>query len=376
MEKESGTMPNLKTGTNGRGPWRCILWAVLLAVLTGLPVQTHRVWADGAENRYAALESYIPAAMKQSRVPGLALAIFDGQGIVYSKGFGVKKAGAADPVGEDTIFQAASLSKTVTAYAAMILVERGQLGLDEPLGHYLKKPYLPNPRDAERITLRMVLNHTSGMSNDSDGKDRKVYFTPGTRFSYSGAGFRYLQQVLEEVTGSGFAEWVEREVFKPLGMNLSSFAFQEERLALMAYGHEAGVAFPIARKAVNAAYSLLTTPSDLARFYAEVCRPTLLKPETVAMMLTPAVQWRKDIYWGLGFGILKSPDAAFFWHWGNTYYYTNMMIAGKDSGTGAVIMTNGNTGMRLAERLAIKVANEYLLETGAALNPETFDFIR
>jgi CubicO group peptidase (beta-lactamase class C family) len=330
---------------------------------------------DDEDETYTALESYITAKMEKHQVPGLSMVIFKDQKIVYSKGFGVKNATTGEPVDEDTIFQAASFSKTLTAYAAMILVERGKLSLDEPLNQYLKHPYLPEQKYADQITLRMILTHTSGMSNDSDGNDRKVYFTPGGLFSYSGAGFRYLQQVIEDVTGLPFAEFMDREIIKPLAMESSSFAFKKKMLPLMACGHEAGKVLPIAKKDVNAAYSLLTTPTDMAKFNMEICHPTLLKPKTVAQMLNPTVKWQKDIYWGLGFGILKSPDADLFWHWGSLYYYCNMMITDKDSKTGVIIMTNGNTGMRLAERLAIKIMNEYLLEPGKDLDRNTFDFI-
>ncbi len=353
---------------------RFSLVMLVVAISAGLqpaPV----VLADDEPKDFTALEPYINAEMKKSRVPGLSLVIFNEREILYSKGFGVKSAATGEPVGEDTVFQAASFSKTLTAYAAMILVERGQLSLNDPLDKYLKKPYLPDTKYAQQITLRMILNHTSGLSNDSDGRDRKVYFAPGAHFSYSGAGFRYLQQVMEDVTGLPFAELMDREIIKPLAMNSSSYVFKEEWLSAMATGHEAGKAFPIARKAVNAAYSLLTTPGDMARFNQEVCHPTLLKPETVGQMLTPTVQWRGAIYWGLGFGILKSSAEDFFWHWGNLYYYTSIMLTGKESKTGVIIMTNANTGMRLAERLAIKIVNDYFLDPDKGLNPTTFDFI-
>lgn len=373
-------MPHIKKRFILKNPFRLILIILFLTglislkpLLVNLNIGHEQDVQD--QNPFGALESYIPAQMEQHRVPGLSLAIFQDQNIMFNKGFGVKNAASGEPVDEDTIFQAASFSKTLTAYAAMILVERGLLSLDEPLDKYLARSYLPDAEDAQRITLRMVLNHTSGLSNDSDGNDRKVYFTPGAYFSYSGAGFRYLQHVIEKVTELPFASFVDREIMKPLGMKSSSFVFKDEMLPLLATGHEAGKAFPISKKDVNAAYSLLSNPTDMARFNMEICHPTLLKPETVAQMLHASVKWQNDIYWGLGLGILKSPGEDFFWHWGNNYYYTSIMITGKESKAGVVIMTNGNTGMRLAERLAIKIINEYFLDKKDSLAPETFDFI-
>ncbi len=332
---------------------------------------------DGDKTDYTALESYISSKMKQNQVPGLSMTIFKGEKTLYTKGFGVKSAVTGELVNEDTIFQGASFSKTLTAYAALMLVEKGKLSLDEPLQKYLKREYLPNPKNASQITLRMVLNHTSGLSNDSDGNDRRVFFRPGSYFSYSGAGFRYLQQAMEDVTGLPFAEFMDQELISPLAMNSSSFVFRDAFASRMASGHEAGRVFQKPKMEPNAAYSLLTTPGDMARFNQEICNPKLLKPDTVAQMLRPMVKWKKNVYWGLGFGILKSANEDFFWHWGNNYNFNGIMITGKDSKAGVIIMTNGNTGMRLAGRLAVKVVNDYFRKLGQSqdLDPYTFDFL-
>ncbi len=356
-----------------RKPFRLFLVLLILGLFCLTPVIVS-LFAD-EQTDYSTLDSYIITEMKQHRVPGLSLVIFKNQKTIYSKSYGVKSSQSGEPVDATTIFQGASLSKTLTAYAALILVERGTLSLDEPLHQYLKRPYLPRQRYDYRITLRMVLNHTSGLSNESDGKDRQIYFRPGALFSYSGAGFRYLQQVIEDVTETSFEEFMDREIIKPLGMESSSFIFKDELAPFMANGHEAGKTFPFSKIKANAAYSLLTTPGDMAKFNQEICRPTLLKAETVAQMLTPVSKWKKDIYWGLGIGILKTPAEDFFWHWGNNYYYCSLMLTGKDSKYGAVIMTNGNTGMWLAGHLAVKIMNEYCLGPENELNPDTFDFV-
>jgi CubicO group peptidase (beta-lactamase class C family) len=324
---------------------------------------------------YSVLEPYINAEMKRNNVPGLSVAIFNDNGIEYTQGFGVKNTNTGEPVDESTIFEAASFSKTLTAYAALILVEKGMLSLDEPLNKYLKEVYIPNRKYADLITLRTVLNHTSGLSNASDGDDRKVYFTPGSYFSYSGAGFRYLQEVIEDITGLPFEKFIEQTILKPLAMDSSSFVLKKAMAPLLANGHEAGISTPITKMDVNAAYSLLSTPTDMAKFNMEICHPTLLKPETINRMLSPMVKWQKNIYWGLGIGILQHSGEDFFWHWGNNYYYCSIMITGKDSKQGVVIMTNGNTGMKLAQRLAVKIINEYVLGDDKQIDVQTFDFL-
>lgn len=357
-----------------RKPSRLFLMLLFLGSFCLTPALVS-LFAVEEEADYTALDSYITTEMKQHKVPGLGLVIFRDQKILYSKTYGVKSSQSGELVDESTIFQGASFSKTLTAYAAMILVERDMLSLDTPISQFLKNTYLPSQRYADQITLRMILNHNSGLSNESDGKDRRIYFKPGTLFSYSGAGFRYLQQVIEDVTEMPFDEFMDREIIKPLGMKSSSFVFKDELAPFMANGHEAGKTFPLSKMKANAAYSLLTTPVDMARFNQEICRPTLLQRETVAEMLVPASKWKNNVYWGLGLGILRTPTEDFFWHWGNNYYYCSLMITGKDSKYGLVVMTNGNTGMWLAGHLAVKIMNEYHLGPENELSPDTFNFV-
>jgi Beta-lactamase class C and other penicillin binding proteins len=367
--------------------WNRSLYLCLIILLLLFPVGAAYIEpaaaaippASGDMPDYSALEPYIDSAMKKNKVPGLSLAIFNDNTIEYSRGFGVKNAATSEPVDDDTIFEAASFSKTLTAYAALMLVEKGQLSLDASLNRYLKKEYIPDRKSADRITLRMVLTHTSGLSNASDGNDRKVYFTPGSYFSYSGAGFRYLQQVIEDVTGLPFDEFMDQAILKPLDMKSSSFVFKDQLAPYMANGHENGVSRPIAKMNANAAYSLLSTPTDMAKFNMEICHPTLLKPETVNQMLSPMVKWQKNIYWGLGMGLLKHPSENYFWHWGNNYYYCSIMITGRNSKRGLVIMTNGDTGMALAQNLALKIINDYFLDDSQdnpqKIDQRTFDFL-
>ena len=144
---------------------------------------------------------------------------------------------------------------------------------------------------------------------------------------------------------------------------------------LLANGHDVNYTAPITKMDVNAAYSLLSTPTDMAKFNMEICHPSLLKPETVKLMLSPVVKWQDNIYWGLGMGILEHPGEDFFWHWGNNYYYCSIMITGKKSQQGIVIMTNGSTGMKVAQSLAIKFMNEYVIADEPKIDARTFDFL-
>src|SRR6185369_13452840 len=136
-----------------------------------------------SQNQITGLEKTIPQLMKKGDVPGLSIALIRNHRIVWSRGFGVKNAATKEPVDEGTVFEAASLSKPLFAYAVLQLVDQGKFDLDRPLSNYLPGPYLPDER-VNLITARMVLDHTTGFQNEvTPGRPLKIYFTPGEKFS-------------------------------------------------------------------------------------------------------------------------------------------------------------------------------------------------
>src|SRR5215203_5417573 len=165
------------------------------------------------------LERTISRLMMEGEVPGLQIGLVRGGKVDWIKSFGVKNAETGGAVTDETIFEAASLSKPVFAYAVMKLVEAGRLDLDKPLQSYLSEPYLPGDDRINKITARMALDHTTGFQNESrPGQPLKINFAPGERFSYSGEGLLFLQRVVEKITGEKFDVFMRRTVFEPLGM--------------------------------------------------------------------------------------------------------------------------------------------------------------
>src|SRR5688572_20487751 len=141
--------------------------------------------------------SLIDAAL----VPGASIALVREGEIEHITAFGVRNADARQPVSAETVFQAASLSKPVFAHAVLQLVDAGMLQLDEPLSRFVP-PLAPDDPACLRITARHVLSHTTGLPNwRRDEYPLRTYFPPGSRFSYSGEAFVYLQSVIEGLTG-------------------------------------------------------------------------------------------------------------------------------------------------------------------------------
>jgi len=175
--------------------------------------------------------------MRRAGVPGVAVTLIRDYRVVWTAGFGVANQITGAPVTPATAFEAASNSKVVTAYAALRLVDQGRLSLDEPIAAYLADPWLPPARHADRITLRHLASHSSGLSDNLFPLDKSIAFQPGTDFLYSGVGALYMQEAIEQVTGQSLEDATRELVFQPLEMLSSSFVNTSDILRRMANGH-------------------------------------------------------------------------------------------------------------------------------------------
>jgi CubicO group peptidase (beta-lactamase class C family) len=302
----------------------------------------------------------IEKLLKDRRVPGLSFAVIRDGKIVETEALGVRDTLTAAPVDGNTIFEAASLSKPVFAYAVLQLVDAGQLSLDTPLSTYVPNYVKHDPR-AALLTVRNVLSQSSGLPNwRSDATPLKTYFPPGERFSYSGEGFVWLQRVVEKITGQSLNEVVTRLVFDPLEMKQSSYIWRADYEADFAGPHDAqstpGKKWRPAKP--TSASSLHTTAADYARFVQAVLSGARLNPGTAKQWLDPQVRLRQHciechatdaqdadqhVAWGLGWGL--EPDAGFFFHWGNNNGFKAFVIGSLTDQSAVVVFTNGDNGM-------------------------------
>lgn len=336
-----------------------------------------------------------PRLMRLGSVPGLSVAVID-RGGVSAHGYGVRSAEAGGSVDADTIFEAASLSKTIFAYCVMQLVAAGKLELDRPLGSYVP---LPNPDDerARAITIRHALSHSSGWPNWRTQREPKLVsaFTAGSRFSYSGEGYYFVQRVVETITGHGIARVMRDQVLEPLGMRNSSYLWRpdmDERLTIPHSGtgepmtsnsvrfgravHELAAkegrasedftgpemeeayrrirsvpaeqpVLPV-NLAPNVAFSLLTTARDYGAFVHHLL---FEDRATLARMTVPQIEVNEAIRWGLGLGLETNDGRPTFWHWGDNPGYKNFVVGDSGEGTAIVVFTNANSGQAVYERV-------------------------
>lgn len=284
---------------------------------------------------------------------------------------GVHAASRGAAVDADTVFQTASLSKWLTAWGVLALVEQGRLDLDAPVNRYLKRWNLPpGAFDNDKVTARRLLSHTAGLTDGlgyagfapgttvqsleasltqaadaSPGATGKtaVGLEPGTAWRYSGGGYAVLQLLVEELSGEPFEAYMQRIVFKPLGMAHSTFQWSPALGTTLAtfYGRDAQPATHF-RFAAVAASSLYTSVSDLTRFLqahlpgkqGEPVGRGVLAPTTIAQMWQPAGWLYGQPIWGLG-----------------------AMLYADDRGGGFIVGHDGS--------------NEPAINTTARLNPST-----
>jgi CubicO group peptidase (beta-lactamase class C family) len=311
--------------------------------------------------------------MADSMTPGLAIALVCDGRLAWAAGYGVANQTTGEPVTPATRFQAASVSKPVTAWGVLRLVEQGRIDLDEPVVDHLRRwrpP--PSPFQAEGITVRRLLSHTAGLSvHGYAGQtlDRplppieaslsaeaggsfpvELLEAPGRRWLYSGGGYSVLQLLIEDLSARPFAEFMQTEVLERLGMTASSF--QWRRTAVTACPHDAeGGQIPDFTFAEQAAAGLVTTAPDLARFVAaalpgpegEPPGRGVLRPSGVRLALTAAPG--TDGRWGLGYGLgwLPSGDRLAYHEGANRGWRAGLALL-PDRRGGIVVLANGDAG--------------------------------
>lgn len=338
----------------------------LLSCLLLAALWTPTAYAQSSPNlNPRQLDQRIIQLMDSASIPGLSIALIRNNKLVYSQGYGLTKADSTQRVTPETIFEAASLSKPVFAYAVLQLVEQGLLDLNKPLYEYLPYPDAATDERYKKITARLVLSHQSGFPNWR--KNRKLpqlamSFTPGERFGYSGEGFVYLQKVVEKITGQPINDVMNERVLKPLAMTNSSFIWQPTFDAHVAQPHdESGKPEEKGKSTqANMAYSLHTTAEDYARFIQAIFSQKGLKASTIDRMLSPQSRLpthfsgdtlSSNLFWGLGFGLERSPTGMYFWHWGDNGAFKCYITANRARKEAVVYFTNSTNGLDIADRI-------------------------
>lgn len=326
----------------------------------------------------AAIRPTLAQWMEALDIPGVSVAVIDDYRVVWAEGFGVASADTRAPMTRETVLQAASISKPVTALAALDLVEQGELSLDGDINEVLTTWRVP----ASGVHLRHLLAHTSGVTPGgfagyepgapipsirqildgappANSPSAQALQPPGQAMQYSGLGYTIVQTAMTDRTRTAFDDLMQTNVLGPLGMRSSSFALElppslRERAAS---GHDALGAVLQGRWRIHpeaAAAGLWTTPTDLAQVAIETASARegrasrILTQASAERMLTPEMEG-SALGWMVGAG-------AMFWHNGGNEGFRAQVRMFSDTGDGIVIMTNSDNGADIFAVLTNAVA--------------------
>lgn len=318
---------------------------------------------------FAAMDKFLDDQLDSLQLPALSVAFINNGKVVYHRTLGVVAIGG-EKVNDRSMFEAASLSKPVFAYLAMKMVEEGKLDLDKPLYQYLAFPEIAHDKRYERITARMVLDHTTGFPNwrwyeradpKLNVKDDDMFFVsdPGM-FNYSGEGYQYLAKVVAHINGltlKNLDSFFQRKVAVPLGMRYSYFSWRpyigQHKVTGYQNGKVFGKRWPAADPAEDstifgAGSTLHTDAVNYAKFLIALMEGKGLKKETLEEMLKKQssipkeleANWGEIKGWSLGLAIEPTERGIRYSHGGDNGGFQAGCMFYRELKTGYVFFTN------------------------------------
>jgi CubicO group peptidase (beta-lactamase class C family) len=339
------------------------------------------------------VDSYIAAQRQEQHIPGVALAIIRDDRVVKSGGYGLANVELNVPVTPETVFQLGSIGKQFTATALLMLAEDGKLSLDDKIMQYFSSAA---PR-WNAITIRQLLNHTSGIADYTDDNyiapggltplreeltDEEILrrfttlpfdFAPGEKWSYSNTGYAILGFLIRKVSGQSYGDFLEARVFKPLGMSATRVISESDIILNRAAGYilekneiknQHWVSPHWNTLADGALYS---TVADMTKWDASITARSLLKPESYAQMWTPArLISGKSYPYGFAWDLLEVNGHRLQEHGGAWQGFTAHYSRYPDDHLSVIVLTNLESGPSNPEKIAHQVAAIYV----PALKPQ------
>ncbi len=303
-------------------------------------------------------------------IPGSSIALVKEGKLAWSKAYGIADVKTERKLTRDTPMRVQSISKSITAWGIMRLVEQGKIELDAPILQYFKSWHFPESKfSAKRLTVRQLLSHTGGLPlgdvftiyspheempslREKLTKEAVLVSEPGSAFSYSNTGYNLLELLIEEVTGQAFNDYMMREVLIPLGMNRSTFVYNEGFDPAVPVGYDlSGKPVPVYVYPEKASGGLFATAEDIATFTIAGMKDVshdkqILSPNTIEALYTPVCK-EIGIYslvfdaYGLGHYIETLPHGErAISHGGQGTGIMTHFHAVPETGDAIVILTN------------------------------------
>lgn len=325
------------------------------------------------------INTFIKSRMDSLNIPGLSIAVINDGKVVYHQTFGFANLEKKLPVTKKTIFEGASLSKSVFAFFTMKYVEEGRLDLDKPLYEYLPNADIAYDERYKKITARMVLSHRSGLPNwreNEEDKKLKIKFEPGTDYEYSGEGYQYLAMVLKQIENTDWAGLeaifqekiaspltLEHTVFIPTSYTnehkAEPYTNQREWIDLKNdywYKKDKGV--------FVAPSSIHTEPIDFSKWMIGVMNRKVLTAKSYSELLKQHSKISTSstgisVYYALGFLTADKVYSNTYFHSGNNAGFTCSYLMETEKKWGYVLFTNSEYGEKLGNEVWDYFEQEY-----------------
>jgi len=325
---------------------------------------------------YDGIDAYIEEQMQRLNIPGISLAIIEGDQIVYLRGFGRARPYGEEPLPQ-TPFFIGSTTKSFTALAVMQLVEAGKVDLDAPLQHYLPWFRVADPQASAQITVRHLLNQTSGLplspgwqsladfddSPDATERQARALSTlllerqPGSAFEYSNVNYNLLGLVIEAASGESYADYIQTHIFDPLKMSHSYTLQEVAQQDGLAVGHQTwfGIPVPVPDLSVPGGSlpsgQLISSAEDMAHYLiahlneGSYAGTQILSPEGVAELHRSAVEASTlgpPGWYGMGWYIVEQDQMSILFHSGMIPSFYTYMVLLPEQKKGVVLLVNAN----------------------------------
>ena len=355
--------------------FRRIGWACLTAFVT---VSSELISQPGwANDRHSPVQQRIEQLRQEHGIPGASVAVIEDGTIVWAKGFGVADLASGRPVTTDTLFQAQSITKTLTALATVKLLAAKQIALDEPVNRYLKSWVIPENDYTAKVpvSFRMLLNHTGALSNPypdgccgptetlptlqqvlrgrppANNPPITVERVPGTRFDYCNGCYTVLQPALESISQQSFPALMQELVLTPAGMNRSTFnnnffLNNKSTIAIPYDVDDQPHARAPMRHPILATGLMWSTATDLARFNLAFSNALnadhrLIKKDLARELTIPSSNANRSL--GFFIGDRDADNKArgrYLFHSGSGNGYLSLSIISLNGKHGAVFLIN------------------------------------
>lgn len=354
-----------------------VIRIILIAVMVGLWGSFRPAGAaDRSGTGTGAIDRFIEEGLMATGAPGAAFALIEDGKVTYVKGYGVTAAGG-DPVTGSTVFNVASVTKTLVAIAVLQLEAESRLDLDAPAVTYLPDFATREAERSARITVRHLLSHRSGFSRvqgiagrsfvtDETLADREGFYRrvgrmrlaaePGSAFDYSNLNYDILGLVIEAVSGESYAAYIDARVLRPLGLERSRMNRPPEG-ARLASGHRflfgSARSRPDDRPEAGAANGLYTTAEDLAALLVAVMNEDPRIVPAGALAAIADVERDPRLPYGLGWQFFDiDGHGLVYGHQGHAMGYMAEAAFSPSTRRGAVALTNASMGFAYGNTLA------------------------